>query len=303
MTVKKRILSIIVLALCLLATGCGSGRSHGRGRTDSRLSVEADAETADRVTCTYDGVEHDFILELPEDTDGAPLILMLHGYGESAEVFKSRTHMEERACPMGYAVAYVTGAPDPDDRTAGAGWNSGLGDGGNDDVGFLSALAWYLQDEYGLDEKRMYAAGFSNGGFMVHRLAMEAQDTFSACVSVAGTMTDSVWESRKKSNEVGFLQITGEKDDLIPKISDGSAGSSKFPAIEDVMAYWASSNGLAGSETSPIGKASTITKYTGEDSTTQVWDIFVADGRHSWPDETLTGIDTNGVILEFLEMQ
>ncbi len=37
--------------------------------------------------CSYDGVSHEFILYLPDQPEDAPLVLMLHGYGESAETF------------------------------------------------------------------------------------------------------------------------------------------------------------------------------------------------------------------------
>ena len=260
-------------------------------------------ESDNKYTCTYDGVKHDFIVELPEDIGNAPLIVMLHGYGESAEAFKGKVHLEERACEKGYAVVYVTGAPDPNDKTSANGWNSGIGEGGNEDVGFLIAFANYLQTEYGFDKERTFAVGFSNGAFMTHRLAMEAQDTYSAVVSVSGMMPEQVWEYKNEENNIGFMQITGEKDDVVPKKSDGSAAHSKAPAIEDVMTYWAFSNGLVDADISDIGKKSTITKHTGEGKTKQVWDIFVKDARHSWPDETLTGIDTNGIILEFLDTQ
>ena len=90
---------------------------------------------------------------------------------------------------------------------------------------------------------------------------------------------------------------------LMPKNSDGSARYANAPAIEDVMEYWADSNGLEYLETSPIGKASTLTKYGGEGKPQQVWHLFVKDGRHSWPSEKYNRIDTNALILEFLENQ
>ena len=80
---------------------------------------------------------------------------------------------------------------------------------------------------------------------MAHRLAMEAGDTFRAVVSVSGMMQPEVWEKRNKTNNVSFFQITGEKDDVVPKRSDGTAKYTTAPAIEDVMEYWAKSDGLS----------------------------------------------------------
>lgn len=252
-------------------------------------------------TASFDGVDHSCILDLPSVTEGAPLVFMLPGYGNTAESFRRTVHFEQDANALGYAVVYVTGAKDPDNSTSAVGWNSGIGDNKNDDVSFLTALAAYLQKEYFFDRSRIFAAGFSNGAFMVHRLAMEAGDTFSAFVSVAGMMPLSIWDSRKEEHTVSIFQITGEKDDVVPKNYDGSAEHAKDPAIEDVMDYWAASNGLDTCESEEVGKGSLLTKYRNEEKTNQVWDLFIKDGRHSWPDKKANDIDINGLIIEFFE--
>ena len=257
-----------------------------------------------KYTCSFENVKHDFIVYLPEDSDNAPFIIMLHGYGESGEGFCNKVHLEEEACERGFAVIYVDGASDPNDATSSSGWNSGIGKEGNNDVGFLCSLAKYLQNEYSLSSDRAYAVGFSNGAFMTHRLAMEASDVFAGVVSVAGKMPESVWNSKSSKNNISFFQITGDKDDVIPKNSDGSSKFSKDPAIEDVMDYWVSSNGLKLADQTEVGKGSVLTKYAGEgtDARTKVWNLQVKDGRHAWPDESVCGFDMNSLILDFLKV-
>ncbi len=287
---------ILVLAVAVYAGAFLSGKKPDVGRIEN-FTDEGD----NKFTCTFDGIGHDLIIDLPEKTEGAPFVIMLHGYGNTAESFRSAVHLEKEANARGYAVIYVTGAPDQDDATSAPGWNSGIKEGGNRDVEFLRALAAFLQDKYSFDKKRTYAAGFSNGAFMIHRLAAQGGDTFTAVASVAGFMTEYVWDNKSGSNDIGFFQITGQKDNVVPKNSDGSAKHNSAPAIEDVMAYWAGSNGLDTKAEEKIGKKdSTLTKYYG-DSKKQVWDLFVIDGRHSWPDEKLTGIDTNKLILDFFD--
>ena len=199
-------------------------------------------------------------------------------------------------------MAYLTAAADPDNPAYGIGWNSGLRESRNRDVELIKAVLNYLQDKYSFDENRTFAAGFSNGAFMIHRLAMEAGDRFAAVVSCAGFMTEFVWNEKNEKNDIGFFQITGEKDNVVPKNSDGSADHNKAPAIEDVMDYWVSSNGLTEKEETTIGKKDNVlTKYTGTDSGKQVWNLFVTDGYHSWPDEKLTGINTNELVLDFFD--
>ena len=56
--------------------------------------------------------------------------------------------------------------------------------------------------------------------------------------------TYAVADTRFRLLKTGFFQITGEKDDVVPKNSDGSAKYAIVPAIEDVIAYYAEANGL-----------------------------------------------------------
>lgn len=242
----------------------------------------------------------DYLLEAPQQQKGAPLILALHGYGESAEGFRSKTHLDEAAKERGYGVAYVQGLPNATDATSASGWNSGISPDGNDDVADLTGLVKYLCKSYGYDQNRVFVVGYSNGAFMAHRLAMEAPDVFAGAISVAGKMPEMIWEERKEQSDISFFQVTGSKDDLVPKNSDGSAKYAKDPAIEDVLTYMVNSNGLELSSEEEIGKG-TLSIYTGEGKHTTVWDLVIKDGRHSWPEESICGFDINSLILDFCD--
>ena len=307
---KKGIVLIFLLsftAICNVACGKGMDESVpiieevGDGVDEPSLIIE---EADDGVGyATFDGIKHSFILDLPAKTEGAPLAIMLHGYGGNAEAFRRDVGFEKDANPRGYAVVYVTGAANKADSTSATGWNSGTGDSDNEDVGFLVALTDELCDKYSFDRNRIFAIGFSNGAFMTHRLALEANDTFAAVVSVAGMMPQSIWDNKPYECNIGILQITGQKDDVVPKNSDGSAKYAKAPAIEDVMYYYVKGNGLTDTESVPLGKKAVLNKYSSDTSSKQVWDIFIKDGRHSWPDEKIVGFNTNNIILDFLETQ
>ena len=284
---------LLPLTALVILTGCGQKNAPAQKLEDITRKGE------NCFSCTFDGVKHGFILDLPEHTDNAPLIVMLHGYGSSAEDFRTSVEFEKDANPMGYAVAYVTGAPAPDDKTSSTGWNSASEPDGNKDTDFLKALAKHLQKEYNFDKNRTYAVGFSNGAFMTHTLAMDAADTFSALVSVSGMMQENIWNRRSSSNSVSFFQITGENDDVVPKNSDGTAKYSKAPPIEDVMSYRANSDNAVITENISIGNGSVLTKYVNPDTNTQVWDLLVKNGGHSWFGKKINGFDTNELILDF----
>lgn len=282
----RRIIYLTVVFMILLClAGCSSTRVH----------IE-DTPSPGRYVCTYEGVKHDFIVDTPENPKGSALVIMLPGAGGTAESFRQTTLFHETACPQGYTVVYVTGAPDPGDPSSPVSWNHNAKKTGNDDVGFLKALASFIHKTFNTDSKKCYAAGFSNGAFMCHLLAAEASDTFKAVISVAGTMSDSVWNKVPDVCNISLLLIAGEKDLVIPKFSDGSVNYSSFPAIEEVVDYY--EEGLEMKAVREIGNDSTLTIYG--DSSREVWYLFVKDGRHSWSAEDVTGIDTNALIIEFL---
>ena len=102
-----------------------------------------------------------------------------------------------------------------------------------------------------------------------------------------------------KAAHAGVFQGTGEMDNVVPKDSDGTARYSKMPAIEDVMDYWAGANEFDAESEEPAGKSSLLTKRFSASSDRQVWQMCIREGRCSWPDGRVTGIDINGWIPEF----
>ena len=298
---KKGLLPLLIICACAaLLCACATPN-------DPQGIENVTSKGDNTYTLTYKDTDHDvgheFILDLPAETKKAPLILMLHGYGESAQIFRQTVHLEELAVPKGYGVAYVTGAPNPFSTGSSNGWNYGIDEQGNDDVAFLKNLARYLQKEYGFDPDRTFAVGFSNGAFMTHRLAVEDPQTFAACVSVSGIMAPKVYDEISLRPRASFFQVTGEKDDVVPKNSDGSAKYAIAPAIEDVLDALAASNELDQVEETEIGKASVLTRMTGKKNKKQVWHLFNKNTRHAWPDEKLTGVNVNELIMEFLDTQ
>ena len=251
-------------------------------------------------SCVYNKIEHKVIVDFPEQVENSALVIMLHGYGNSAGSFRSTTEFEKIANERGYTVAYVSGSKNPKVRTSLPEWNSGLGRNENDDVGFLVCVVKYLQEKYNLNKEKVYAVGFSNGAFMTHRLAQEASDVFVGVVSVAGKMPNYVWENRGEKCDVSVFQITGEKDNVVPKKMDNSVASAIDPAIEDVIDYYVLANDLEIKEETQIG-SSTLLKYKSKSSSKKVYHLIVKEGNHSWPTEQINGIDTNSLILEFFE--
>ena len=97
--IRLTLMLIGLTAACIL-TGCSSS-----GPKLEDVELEKD----NKYSCTFEDVKHDFIISLPQESKNAPLIVMLHGAGDSADNFRSTSGFEDDALPKGYAVCYVSG--------------------------------------------------------------------------------------------------------------------------------------------------------------------------------------------------
>jgi polyhydroxybutyrate depolymerase len=86
-------------------------------------------------------------------------------------------------------------------------------DGQNpDDVGYLLGIIDELVKKGIADPKRVYLAGFSNGGFMAYRLACEHGDKIAAIVSVGGASPPTC----RPTVPVSVLDVHGTADERVP---------------------------------------------------------------------------------------
>ncbi len=318
MMVKKCIVFVMSASILLSLLGCGAPEANTdasgtacatqtAGSTPKPqatvYSIAGVSQTADKdgyYTCDYNGIKRQFVLYIPEGAgSGAPLLFMLHGYGSSSQGFMEFTEMNSAAKEYGFAVVYPQGIRDPGNRTGSSCWNSGLTKKGNDDIGFLVALAKYLQQTYGFDSSETFAAGFSNGAFMMYKLACGAPETFRAVASVAGSMSGGAWNDRKETASVGILQINGAADSVVPIEPDkGVYGDA--PAIGGVIQYWKDANGLDEFQEVSLSDKATACKYSSKASDNLVWYIEIEGYGHAWPNGgSSSGFNANDVILEF----
>src|SRR5262245_2466422 len=137
------------------------------------------------------GTVRQYILHVPQGYDGTtslPLVFVLHGFGGSAGSMVKLTGMDAKADLEHFFVAYLQGTVGPG---GGPGWNSGITPETGitvDDVAFVRDLLEQLEGQLSVDAKRVYAAGFSNGAFMCHRLGAELPDILAGVAMVEGTI-------------------------------------------------------------------------------------------------------------------
>lgn len=289
-----------ILAGCNFPANAENISNHTDNFQNKIENIQSDGDG--KISCTYNETARTYIESMPSDTTNLNgIIFMFHGYGGNAESFSNDTGFNKNALKRNYGVIYINGLPDPLDKTSAIGFNSGISESDIDDIGFVKSLASYYQDKFNISKDRTFAAGFSNGAFMTLRIAMEGSDYFGSVASVAGMMSEKIWNEREIAKPISILQINGTKDDVVPMNLNGTAKYSKAPAIEDVISYFSETMKLEHTETIQLSKKSTLTKYSSDSSKNKVWHVLITDGRHSWPSMESSGFDTNELILDFFE--
>jgi polyhydroxybutyrate depolymerase len=225
----------VLLALVALA-GCGREGRLLRG--------------FERRTLDHAGLTREYLVHVPARAAGAPapLVLALHGGGGSARDALRLTDGALRR--LSDREGFVLVAPEGIDHA----WNDGRPTGHRrahrenvDDVGFLAALVGALVRDAGVDARRVYATGISNGGMMAYRLACERSDAVTAIAPVAAAMPEWLGARCAPRRPVPVLAISGTDDPLVPwgggEVHFGRRAFGRVLSQAETIRGWVARNG------------------------------------------------------------
>lgn len=182
--------------------------------------------------------------------DRRPLLVYLHGLGGSGN--EALNNPALRALAERGRMVLV--APDGTlDRQGRRFWNAGPAccnaDGkAVNDVARLEALIsdWLQRPE--IDPERVYVVGFSNGGFMAHRLACFMDDRLAAVVSLAGAGRGRD-EACAPASPIAVLEVHGDADPVVRyeggRVLDDRAFD-PHPSARETFRDWAERLGCLG---------------------------------------------------------
>lgn len=196
---KKKLIRLQAYAfLLLLIVGLGSC---------SKKSTEPDPAPdyqlgKNRFTTEVDGDTREYYVHVPTSYDtrtATPVVFMLHGTSQDGEFHYNNSGWKE----VGEAENILTVFPtswtyciikDNYTRTTTkwhvypAEFDYCAAEQPRDDIKFIRQVVAEIKQRFNVDSKRMYLAGFSNGGQMAGRCAVEMSDVFAAIVESAGTL-------------------------------------------------------------------------------------------------------------------
>lgn len=249
-----------------------------------------------------------YLLHIPAHYDTirrAPLVIVLHGHGESAENFEKYTGMSDEADDEGFIAVYPQALGDPSD------WHTAIdGPSRRDDIAFVRGIIDLLEHKYRIDHRRIYAAGHSNGGIMTYRLASTLSDKIAAVGVTAGSigMVDDKGDTLRiepPAHPVSVIHFHGMADPSVPyRGGPESDGPDNIVSVKNTIGFWLNAdhcNSTPASRTvsdnrnvivdayHPCAKGTAVTLYT------------IIDGTHRWPGDdvpwyTFPGRDDSDIV-------
>ncbi|TVR24253.1 MAG: hypothetical protein EA396_01765 [Anaerolineaceae bacterium] len=230
-------------------------------------------------TLISDDILRDYTLYIPpniaEDTP-APLIVALHGLGDTVENFMQLSDWAAIADRDGAILVFPAGFRGR--------WHVNVfGRNDIDDVLFLHDLLDELAALTCYDAARVFINGFSNGGGMAERFACSAPERVAAVGIVGGAVEanfDACAADVAASAPVPLIAIHGLRDSIVPYRGINVDGL-RLPDIGRWIESWAARNDCEPSpQIQTISAQIERTIYT--DCAADVLLYTVADGRHEW---------------------
>ncbi len=286
---------LLLSGLAIWTGGCESSTGEAGGP----LELSGELTVGDELR-TYEA----YIPASEAAGDSFPLLVLLHGARSNGAGIRAYTRMNDWAGELGFAVAYPDALLEVWAEDCGCVEPDLLG---VNDTGFVRALVDTLARSFPIDRGRVFAAGFSQGGFFAFRLACQMSDVFSAVGSVAGAMGVPVAERCAPDQPVSMILFHGAGDSTFPWDGGGS-GDFAFLGVEAAAALWASFDDCpadpvvtAVPDTADDGRSASEALRSPCRDGTEVVFYRVENGAHGW--HLTLDLPTASAVAEFFLRQ
>ena len=254
-----------------------------------------------------EGETREYLIHIPISYDSiqsVPLMLNFHGWTMSATDQMYVSDMRPLSDSEQFLLVYPQGTK----FWGSTHWNVGSWTTGSqaNDLDFIDALTDQLANNYNIDEQRIYACGYSNGGFFSQELACQLTNKIAAIGSVAANMSTQTVNNCDPSHPVPVITISGTMDNVVQY--DGSRPEGTI-SHKNTLDYWITFNNMAAepiiSDLQDInildGSSVTLYQYLNGDNNVEIEHYKIVDGGHDWPGTFGNmDIDANTVIWNFV---
>lgn len=224
----------------------------GTGFYFSALAAEPKpAGTIARQTLPVKGLQRTFLVYTPKTLKpNAPLLFVFHGSGGDGEGMRDVTSYEFEllADRDGFIVVYPDGyqttwndcrkaSPQPARRM------------NIDDESFVEAMIAKQAADHGIDRKRVFSAGWSNGGQLGFRFALERANQFAAVAAISASLPRPENLACTPSGAaMPVMIVNGTQDPINPfaggDVMLGSTNAGPVYSSKESAEYWAKLNGV-----------------------------------------------------------
>lgn len=229
-----------------------------------------------------------YIVHVPQSIESnAPVIVSFHGKGMDAADQERLSGFDALGERYGFIAVYPSGIAKR--------WNDGRAvNAGVDDVGFLKALISDLSFHYAVDLKRIYLAGFSNGGTFAQYFACANARAVAAVAVVSAALPTDNLAACFPERAMSFLEVAGTQDPIMPFHGGrvnffGKDGGPEVgaKATADFWAHVGACGAYAESPMRPIvpddATSIALGTYASCKSGVAVELFTVVGGGHAWP--------------------
>ena len=238
-----------------------------------------------------------FMVHFPPNfntTTQRPLVLNLHGGSGNmvnAQGFSMLNPVSDQnnfivAWPQGYGIA-------PPGFSWADGRNTSADQAGIDDIGFIDKLIDTLIARYYVDTNRIYICGFSNGGFMVQRIACQLPDRFAAMASLGSSMDTILYQNCNPSKPIPMAFFNGTADPAMPYGGGPMQNPQVIPVVpvDTTVQFWVTHNNCQ--TANPVFNFPDT--FTTDNSTAELYNFTncecnadvkfykLINGGHTWP--------------------
>ncbi|HTV85419.1 MAG TPA: PHB depolymerase family esterase [Dyella sp.] len=217
----KKVLRVTAAVIAALAIVCFAAVAYWLYSPTPKAPRLGSAVT--RETIDVHGMTRSFLTYVPLQLPaGAPLVIVLHGSMMNGAMMRKWTGYEfdRLADKDKFVVLYPDGYK--------GNWNDCRADASYpaktehiDDVSFIEAMIARMRTQQGIDPRRVYMFGYSNGGHMGFRMAMEHADDVAAVAAVAASLPVQADSSCPASGPTSRIMLIDGTDDPINPFSGG----------------------------------------------------------------------------------
>ena len=268
-------------------------------KVDSDKKLISCTKNPNAQSIVHDDLEREYLIFVPDSYNqslATPMMLNFHGFAGKASDYMRYADMRSVAESENFILVYPQGSC----SDGLSHWNPCPRGGENkssaDDLGFIQAIINDISTQYNVDQERIYATGYSNGGMMAYGLANHKSDLIAAVACVSGIMLDCFGSI---SHSMPILHLHGTSDNELPY-----NGNSDYPSVQSILEYWIGFNNTSINPTSRIDNSGTIPIeqyiYDQGDNSVSVEHLKYIGGEHVWFENTFQGYSTGELIWNFV---